>query len=263
VTTVERAVRRALVASAAALLLAGCGGHDAPVAAAADATHHRPAAPGAVAAHAAAGRSARSAPTATPKRVSAVHRAGGSAAAPSHGSAVSQAAVAVSTLLLDRTDLGTDWDDLPGDSSSEPHRYCGAVFASDRAIVDRAYRSVVRHTDGLRVEQETLRYSGAGAAAAMSDFRAAMRCAAYTSGSGADSVEIQPAPSDWLPAGADERVGGTVTFTKGDLVLHSRLGVYRSGSYVDVVSIAFHDDSTLEGQAPGIARAALRAAGWA
>lgn len=171
---------------------------------------------------------------------------------------------AASSLLLTRDALGRDWDELKGreDSASSPHQYCAQTFASDRAIRDRAYGELVRHTDGLRVQQEILRYDGDGAARALADFDAALHCGRYSMGSGPDRLDIEAMPRAWILSGADARVSGDITFSKGSIVLHSRLVIFRLGCVLNVLSVAFQDEAVLDEEAPSLATTALRVSGW-
>jgi hypothetical protein len=172
---------------------------------------------------------------------------------------------AAASLLLTRTALGKDWDDLSASNGEvQPHQYCGAAFASDAAVRDRSYTELVRHTDGLRIEQEVLRYAGdQDAARALTEFRTALECGRYSSGTGANRLDIEALRSSWEPAGPQDGESGSVTFTKGDVVLHTRLAIYRDGRFLNVLSIALHDDGALEHESPALARLALRAARWA
>lgn len=214
---------------------------------------------------AAAGRQA------DPADRAAVHTAVGAAALaaqtkpPQQHTATTPARVPASrSLLLTADALGPDWDHLNGrdGSATTPHQYCAQAFASDSAIEDRAYGELVRHTDGLRVQQEVIAYDGDGAARALAEFDAALHCGRYSTGEGADRLDVDAEPTRWMQGGADARISGAVAFSKGTVVLHSRLVAFRHGSVLNVLSVALQDQAVLDKEAPTLAAAALRKTGW-
>lgn len=203
-------------------------------------------------------------PSASARRASVLGPASpraGASSVPSRGDSSSAATtrpVDVEGALLVRQDLGEEWDDLDGRSAEDTHaayEYCLGPFQSQRLVTGRAATELIRRTDGLRVQQDSLAYRGDGAASALDEFRRALReCRSYTSASD-PSLVIDMRHDEW--ASTTAAVSGSVRFRRGELDVHSLLAVLEGPGHLVVLSVVDTDLPRLRREAPRVLRAAV------